>query len=806
MPYISARHLTRASGQHNFKLDKKQGNQKKQDDAINKLAIQRGLHSGNRRKKLLAEAIAFVASTMVFIGGASAVTAERSHLLRLKNNIRMADARTHQNKVARAVFNEIERQRSGGMASKPDRHATSSDQSLALNVLAPLPPRSARSVPLRPSVQSITTITPTPLDDVKIVKLPRYVIKKINSFNDAFASISKGGAHPFQSLITMLEDIYSLESYKEIDPNTKKTLNQIGGVIDDITALIPDVNLTRIPFKMSQMMSRSDTPPNADELTGLLNDVNALKGYIKQETFPVTHAKPQKGEKSTTMLVTDRNGKTHSLPVSWYKKNQLPNGGEWKIPLKGYRASKKEMLIEQDNGLYSSLNNQDFIKIKKHFYPVEFVKGQPDNAFIINPNERNTLPVEREPGNSLEWRVVHGMRSSKDKPDTPNIEWEHRLASASTSHALELAVPDVTTGIATIEGEEYIKGNYGVYKIEYNNDISSYVVKTGDGLDYPISFNKDTFSWETKIMHTKAHRYTSGKFKLLDNRLKKSMIEQELRRRDVSERLRYPVSAGEVIKLQGSEYLFEADGFTELRSVSYDKYVQLMRGIKGVEQNIKFALEAIAQPDHPQVRKVISEHFAIPESAITSKLLKEVKSNLLALQSGILWLRRGEFSIMTLNNMPGVRGRYDGCYLPEYNKVVAYDIAFQEGKEAIEHMINHELCHHSITDPKHPFRTTVDSHYRPRHRGEHVHKSLSKEERAGITYDDGGENFMRRMKANNLGMAWETYDNDPKLRIRTELENPDSITDLTKGLAKVVHPQEIPAGDRRKRNVIFGGR
>ena len=74
------------------------------------------------------------------------------------------------------------------------------------------------------------------------------------------------------------------------------------------------------------------------------------------------------------------------------------------------------------------------------------------------------------------------MRSSKNKPDTTDIQWEHRLASAASAHTLELALPDMATGIA-----KYIRGNYGIYKIEYNNGIKSYVVKTGDGLDYPVS-------------------------------------------------------------------------------------------------------------------------------------------------------------------------------------------------------------------------------------------------------------------------------------------------------------------------------
>lgn len=813
MPYISVRHLTSTSGQHHFKLDKKQGSQQKQDDFLKTLARQRGLHSGNPGKHLLAKAIVHVATTMVVMGESYATTAGSADKRRLENNIEMAGVRSHQNNVASAVRNEIARQNAGERVAKPEHRsafAIPADRALALNTSVSSLSRMVRSVPLRSMPQATTMTTPIPRDDVKKVELPRFVIKKIDSLNDALVSITKGGAHPFQSLMDIGSDIYSIISYKDVSHDTRKLLIQIGSVIDDIAALIPDVNFTRFPFKLTELMTKPDTPPTAEELTGLLNDVHALKSYFSQEVFPTTQAKLQKGAKTGTLTVTDRNGKSHTLPVSWYKKTnrdtQLPDGGEWKIPLRGYRASKKEMLIERDNGLYSSMDNHDFIKIKKDFYPVEFLKGQPDNAFIINSDEQATIPVERVAGSSTEWRVVFGMRSSKNKPDTTDIQWEHRLASAASSHTLELAQPDMTTGIATIEGEQYIRGNYGVYKIEYNDSIKSYVVKTGDGLDYPVSYNKNTFTWETKIVNFKSHRLTSNRFKRFDNHLKESVIKQELKRRSRSDRLRYPVQAGDMIKFQRIDYIFEADGFTELRSVNYDKYVKVMRGIKGAEQEIKFALEAIAKPHNSQVRKVISEHFAISESSITPKLINEVKNNLMALQSGILWLRRSEYSIMTLNNLPGVRGRYDGSYIPEYNKIVIYDEALKEGKSGIEHMIKHELGHHSIPDLKRPFRTTTDKMYRPRDRGENIHKSISRDERSGVTYDDGGESFMRSMKASNLDEAWETYKNDEKLRINMELYNPDSVADLTTGLAKVIHAGNIPAGDRRKkRDRMFSG-
>lgn len=162
------------------------------------------------------------------------------------------------------------------------------------------------------------------------------------------------------------------------------------------------------------------------------------------------------------------------------------------------------------------------------------------------PHSQKTFPVTPV-------RPPEGAKSGTLAITDRKIQWEHRLASAASAHTLELVQPDMTTGIAAIEGEQYIRGNYGVYRIEYNNDIQSYVVKTGDGLDYPVTYNKNTFAWETKIVNFKPHRLTSSNFKRLDNHLKKSMIKQELKRRNQSNRLRYPVRAGEVTYNDGGE-------------------------------------------------------------------------------------------------------------------------------------------------------------------------------------------------------------------------------------------------------------
>jgi putative heme iron utilization protein len=530
-------------------------------------------------------------------------------------------------------------------------------------------------------------------------------------------------------------------------------------------------------------------------LIGLLNDLNALKAYMKQDGFSVRYSEHRQGKKGTTVPITDSQGRLHNLPIRWYKKAGHPAGGEWQIPLGGYKASSKEMLIDQGNDIYNSLDDRNFIKIRDEYYPVEFAKGNPDHGFIIHKNKPATIPVERMDNQSHKWRVVQGRPGKEHISSVPAIEWEHRLISASENLGLDVADPDVETGIVTIDGDKYIKGNYGLYKIEYNNEIGSYIIRTGDGLDYPVEYKKEDFCWRTKIFNTPQHRYDSGKVSKMDNAIKQGGVAREITRREVSPLLGYRVNQGETIEINNVKYFFEADGFTQLKLADFNKFIRIQRTVQDVQNYLISVQHLLGEPSYSGVKETLARHFGISTDEVTQNLIDEVKRNVQALQAGLMWLRKEDYSIMTLKSVPNQVGKYDGAYYPEINKITLFEVFFTLNRSKRLHILLHELSHARILDAKQPGMSTPDYFYIKDESNTMHYAEIGRGESRRAGYEDNGRVFIKKMKSNSLSEAWMKFSTNMKKRIKVLLANPDSVAGLIVELGNI-SIQRLPAGDR----------
>ncbi|MEG3130441.1 hypothetical protein SC171_21750 [Pantoea cypripedii] len=543
-------------------------------------------------------------------------------------------------------------------------------------------------------------------------------------------------------------------------------------------------------------MSKPNATPNAEDLIGLLNDLHALKAYMKQDSYSIKYSEHHQGKKGTTVPIVDHQGNSHNLPIRWYKKASHPAGGEWQIPLGGYKASKKEMIVERGNDIYNSLDDRSFIKIRDEYYPVEFAKGNIDHAFIIHNNKPATIPIERVKDKTEKWRIVQGRPNKENIVTVPVIEWEHRLTSAIENPGLAIVDPDVETGIITIEDEKYIKGNYGLYKIRYNNDIGSYVVRTGDGLDYPVEYIKESFCWRTKVFNTPQHRYSSGRISKMDNNIKQAILAREIRRRELSPLLGVRVRPGEEIEINNVKYFFEADGFTQLKRVDFQKFIKIQRSVQDVQNYLISVQHLLGEPSYSGAKEILARHFGISALEVKEALTNEVKTNVQALQAGLMWLRKEDYSIMTLKNNPGQVGKYDAAYYPEINKITLFEVFFTLNRWARLHILLHELSHARILDAKQPRMSTPDYFYVKDELNIMHYAEIAKGESHRAGYEDSGRIFMKKMKASNLPQAWVKFSTNMKKRIKVLLANPDSIAGLIVELGNA-SLQRLPAGDKK---------
>ena len=641
--------------------------------------------------------------------------------------------------------------------------------------------RHKRALPPREPQAAETTLPDFIPDQVKIVKLPDVVIKKYDSWRDILSSIGRGGANPFSSLMRISLDLYSLSTMESVDKETKSLLITIGTAIDGLTALIPDVNLFRIPFKFSMMISESDKTPDADELIGLLNDVNALKAYYRQDTFsvryPESHPGQQAAGKTASVFVTDTQGKSHTLPVRWYEDPGHSAGGTWDVYLEEYRASNKEMLVAQPGGVYKSLDERNFIKVHNHYYPVEFSAAFPETAFMIGDGNEYTIPVERK---NNEWNVINGRKKKNQAPATSGIEWEHRLLSAVSTHDLTIAEPEPTTGIAVIENKEFIKGAYGFYPVEYSNDLSSYIVKTGDGLDYPVKFDKQSQRWRIGILAPATHRYSKGWLTRAKNLSHREEINRETMRRNEDSIPLRNKQAGGALTINSKSYTLEADGLIQLRTKNPEKFRKLKVTLSDMRKYLASATNELQGEVGASAKKTLAEHFGTTEAEVNKKLIDEVKLNIQALQSALEWIERSNYSVMTLSGP----GEYDASYYPGLNKIVLHDSFYSATRMKRLHILLHESAHARIIDVNHKGMSTPDYFYVNNRMENNNYINLARSGDTKIVHydEDDGYLFTTKMRANDVKEAWRKFLGNKKKRIKILLSNPDSVAGLTMAL------------------------
>lgn len=641
--------------------------------------------------------------------------------------------------------------------------------------------RRKRALPPRAPQAAETTVPDFIPDQVKIVKLQDVVIKKYDSWRDILSSIGRGGANPFESLMRIGLDLYSLSTMENVDKETKSLLITIGAAIDGLTALIPDVNLFRIPFKFSMMISEPDKTPGADELIGLLNDVNALKAYYRQDTFsvrhPENHPRQQATGKTASVFVADAQGKSHTLPVRWYEDPGHSAGGTWDVYLEEYRASNKEMLVAQPGGVYKSLDGRNFIKIHNHYYPVEFAAAFPETAFMISEGNEYTIPVERK---NNEWKVINGRKKKNKAPVTSGIEWEHRLLSVVSTHDLTIAEPEPTTGIAVIDNKEFIKGVYGFYPVEYSNDMSSYIVKTGDGLDYPVKFDKQSQRWKVRILAPATHRYSKGWLTGVKNLSHREQVNRETMRRNEDSIPLRDKQAGEALTINSKPYTLEADGLIQLRTKNPEKFRKLKVTLSDMRKYLASATSELQGKAGASAKKTLAEHFGITEAEVDKKLIDEVKVNIRALQSAVEWIERSNYSVMTLSGP----GEYDAAYYSGQNKIVLHDSFYSATRMRRLHILLHESSHARIIDVNHKGMSTPDYFYVHGRMENNNYINLAKNGNTEMVHydEDEGYLFTTKMRASDVKEAWRKFLINKKKRIKILLSNPDSVAGLMMAL------------------------
>lgn len=627
-------------------------------------------------------------------------------------------------------------------------------------------------------------------DEVKITKLPNIVLKKYESWRDTLSSIGAGGASPFTSLMKISIDIHEMISNNSVDPQIRNILLSIGGAIDSLTAISPQVSASRIPFKFAALVSRPGQPLNTEDLMDLLNDINALKSLAKHDSFSVNYSAPPQHafmsgkQLTTTQTVIDQRGVAHELPLKWYKKKGAAEEREWKVPLEEYDSVPQRMFVNQGNGIYKSLDSQNHIKLDGRFYPIEFSQGIPDNAFIVSHDAGYSVPVERVIGKNDEWQVVNQRRKGKLDTAKTRIDWEHRIISSATKqYPLDIAVPDSETGLAVIDGNNYIKGVYGFYPVEYNTDIDSYVVKTNSGLDYPVKYDKENSTWKTKILITQPHRYTSNMLKKLGNTFKKPDIKKELIRRNNSSKSD-SVKAGQEISIQGGRYIVESDGLVQLRAKNLSKYNKVILTMQDMQNHLVNSMNQISLPLHEQSRHVIAEHFGIAGHEVNSKLVEEIRNNITSLQSALLWLRSSNYSIMSLNDVAVGPAGSDAAYYSSINKIALHDSFFESTRMKRLHILLHESSHARIIDLKQPGLSTPDYFYVKNRTNNESYTQVATGNSKLVHYpDDEGYAFVNAMSATSLDQAWINFANDNSKKIKVLLNNPDSVAGLIMALA-----------------------
>ncbi|APD13296.1 hypothetical protein [Pandoraea pulmonicola] len=332
---------------------------------------------------------------------------------------------------------------------------------LVANLAAPTSARvPARSRP--PSADDGALRTEDPLGrpenvappDVAVAPLVLSTIKSEYTSLDLLKAMAVA-RNPFRSAARQLADAFAAVSGGDVDPELRRSMDEWAGLVDEVTGLLPRVQLMRIPAEVAGIAvdDIEGRPVSADRLTGLI-----------QFTSPSMHANAQKDTVGKPEADFPVNGE---VPPNDYASETFHDAAQ--VPLAG--AKDAEDVEDADDDANGRAHERDLSPTLDHANEMR-LSGDVD-----------ATPVQAHAG-------AEGTFAIRG-------EFDH-LAGYEQTLAPEHAPADASARRFFANGHHYLRGAAGVYRIERGLSGDHWLIDAPrrNRAQVPVTFDPATQQWE----------------------------------------------------------------------------------------------------------------------------------------------------------------------------------------------------------------------------------------------------------------------------------------------------------------------